>query len=90
MMTRELAMQIACTIMALVKHSKADFSTPCDGFCSKCPAARNDEWSYRNTGKELKFIERAVRERLVRKGIEPNFNVLAELRDLWHEAGVKE
>jgi hypothetical protein len=80
------AMEIACAIISLAWHSRdPEASRCCDGFCEKCPASRYPG-GFRTAGDDLKYVEQAVREKLVRDGIEPHYQSLKELEWLWAEA----
>lgn len=86
MRNRVKAMEIACAIVSLAWQSRDPQASRCsDGFCDKCPSARYPE-GFRSAGDDLKYVEQAVREKLVRDGIEPNYESLKELEWIWAEA----
>ena len=62
-MTKEQVLEEYCKIQSLVYRSIANYSSPSDGFCRKCPFA-NDLEGYRHSGVTIKYIRDAVIEKL--------------------------
>ena len=78
-MTRDEAIEEACSIMALAYHSIGDYSKPSDGFCGKCPAVATDgAWNFQNAGAALDYVRAAVLLKLGYDGIDvsPGCDVL--------------
>jgi len=69
MLTRDEVLIEACSVFALVYHSKGDYSKPCDGFCPRCPSGvGHDDCYFRNSGEVLDYVRVAVLEKLKRDG----------------------
>lgn len=67
-MTRDEATREACQIVTLAYQTIGYFDEPSDGFCSSCPAARIDGWTYRNSGRALEYVRKAVLRALKEDG----------------------
>ena len=67
-MTREEAIETACSIVSLAYRSMGDYSHPSDGFCRRCPVERIPEWNYSNDGIAFQYVRLAVVEKLKRDG----------------------
>ena len=65
-MTIDESIEHACATMALAYLSIGDFSSASDGFCHRCPHDRSPH--YRNGGKALEYVRRAVVAQLKRDG----------------------
>ena len=69
-MTRNEAIEQACSIIALAYHSLGDFTEASDGFCQKCTKNLSDGWQYRNAGNAIAYVRRAVLNQLKQDGHE--------------------
>lgn len=73
-MTRDEAIQEACSIVALAYRGVGDYSRASDWFCARCNHDQNPDnafglsWSYQNQGQALAFVRAAVVEKLTREG----------------------
>ena len=67
-MTRQEAIQEACSIIALAYRSIRNYEYPSDGFCSKCEAFQHAEWNYQNKGLTLDYVRKAVVNQLTADG----------------------
>lgn len=68
----------ACRIVALAYRSIGDYGTASDGFCEDCPNHRSAR--FRHDGVTLKYVEQAVKEKLLREGFALDPRVLEELK----------
>lgn len=77
-MTREEAIQAACSITSLAFHSIRDYSKASDGFCDVCRRYRELDGlgNYQNQGETLAYVRLAVLNALKRDGykISPIFD----------------
>lgn len=58
----------ACSIVYLVYNTIGDYSDPCDCFCEESNDRDAKGWSFTHSDKVLKYIEQAVKEKLLKDG----------------------
>jgi hypothetical protein len=68
-LTKEKAIEEACSIVSLAYHSIGDYSYPSDGFCNKCSKYSSPE-NYQNAGQALNYVRLAVLNQLKNDGYE--------------------
>ena len=72
MLSRDEAIEEACSIMALAVRSIGNYQKSNDGFCRRCPHQNEGRellgWTFSNSGEGLAYVRRAVIEKLKKDG----------------------